>query len=435
MSAAGVGSFAVPLPAGEPLPTDSIRFRQAAASGDIATVSSLLDRDPALAWSRDEHGVSAYAEACFGRHKPVADLLLSRGLVPDIFDAAAGGNQARVQELGKAIPGVANLRLPDGRTALHFATAAGQADAAVALQTAGADLNAGFPETPLLAAVDCPEPKAAFPMSQLLIVNGADPNARRKDGWTALHLAAARGYADIARLLVHRGADPDARDAQGRTPLQVAAGDAAAVLQGASTIERAYYGRRKSRDAKELPQSFINQFVSLSHNSPEKVMAMHKMCPALIDTRATWDEMAVEAAAHMGLTALAQYYVDAGAPLSTCTAALLGQTSTVRTNLREDPACLRERGAHDLPLLAYTAYGEPRVEIAEMLLAAGADVHVRAFNLTVLHLAAARGQIEMAKFLLEHGADINAGPQTPLAHAIRAKRTEMADFLKSRGGK
>ena len=170
-------------------------------------------------------------------------------------------------------------------------------------------------------------------------------------------------------------------------------------------------------------------------------MQMHMMCPALIHTIATWDEMAVEAAAHMGLTALAQYFVDAGAPVSTCTAALTGQASIVRTNLREDPACLRERGAHDLPLLAFTAFGEPRVEIAEMLLAAGADVNVRAFNQTVLHLAAARGQVEMGKMLLDHGADVNAavrtkdGDQTPLAFAIKAERSKMADFLRSRGGK
>jgi ankyrin repeat protein len=441
MGVAGMGSFAVPGPAAESISTDTIRFRQAAISGDLAIVSGLLDRDPALAWSRDEHGVSVYALACFGRQKAIADLLIARGLVPDIFDAAAGGNQVRVQELAKSIPGIANLRLPDGRTPLHFATAAGQADASVALQTAGADLSANAPETPLLAAVDCPDAPAALAMSVSLLNNASDPNACRKDGATALHLAAARGYAEIVRLLVHRGADIQARDGQGLTPLEVAVGEAVAVLRGAASIERPYYGRRKMRDRKDLPQSLINQFVSLSHSNPEKAMEMHRVCAALVDTRATWDEMAVEAAAHMGLTALAQYLVDAGAPVSTCTAALLGEASLVRTNLKEDPACLRERGAHGLPLLAYTAFGEPRVDVAEILLAAGADVHTRVFNQTVLHVAAARGQVEMARLLLEHGADVNAtspgkdGPQTPLGLAVRAKRTEMADFLRARGGR
>ena len=57
------------------------------------------------------------------------------------------------------------------------------------------------------------------------------------------------------------------------------------------------------------------------------------------------------------------------------------------------------------------------------------------------HLAAGRGHLELARILLEHGADVNAaakssnGPLTPLAIALRQKQASMAEFLKERGGR
>ncbi len=160
----------------------------------------------------------------------------------------------------------------------------------------------------------------------------------------------------------------------------------------------------------------------------------------LINTRATWDELGIEAAAHMGLLPMAKYLADLGAPVSTCTATMLGAHELVRRLLTEDPACIRERGAHDLPLLAYTALGEQRVDTAELLLKSGADVHVLGFGQTTLHFAASKGHVELAQLLLERGADVNAtvktkgGLVTPLGLALKAKQSNMADFLKERGG-
>ena len=48
-------------------------------------------------------------------------------------------------------------------------------------------------------------------------------DARSGSEMRPLHLAARRGYAEVARLLLSRGAEPDARDASGRTALYYAA--------------------------------------------------------------------------------------------------------------------------------------------------------------------------------------------------------------------
>ena len=57
-----------------------------------------------------------------------------------------------------------------------------------------------------------------------LLVNGANPNAKNKDGGTPLHDAARLGAnADTISALLEAGADIDARDNFGNTPLHAAA--------------------------------------------------------------------------------------------------------------------------------------------------------------------------------------------------------------------
>lgn len=56
-----------------------------------------------------------------------------------------------------------------------------------------------------------------------LLSSGVAVNARNKEGWTALILAAQRNLSDVAHTLITRGADMNARDKQGQTALMHAA--------------------------------------------------------------------------------------------------------------------------------------------------------------------------------------------------------------------
>jgi uncharacterized protein len=419
----------------KPSPLDSEKFRQAVLTGDLPTVVSMLDRDPALRYSRDGAGVSVYTLACLkGQPKiaeKIAEEIAGSALALDIFEAAASGDSKRANEIAKDDPGLAHHRLPDGRTPLHLAAEVGKPALVTFFAMKGADLSAG-PESPLVAAVDFPDHAIASEMSMFLLMNASDPNARRRDGKRAVELAAARGYDDLVHMLIHRGAE-------------------ASVVPGAPAVERAYYGRRYTQDLHAnpvtredtygIPQDWINQFVTVAHFDFEKVKQLQKLCPMLIMTRATWDELAIEAASHMGLTATAQFLADLGAPVSTCTATLLGEQGLVKRLVAEDAGCLRERGAHDIALLAYTAVGNQHVEIAEFLLGAGVDIHARSLGLTSLHFAANKGHVELAQLFLDRGADVNAigrmrgTPLTPLALAVQAKQEKMAALLKERGGR
>lgn len=345
---------------------------------------------------------------------------------PDIFQAAAAGDVPRATELIEAQPEIVRLRAADGRTPLHSATAAGKVEMTTFLIAKGAEINAG-PENPLLAAIDCADHAAAWEMSFFMLCNAADANASR-GGRTALDMARARGYDDIAGMLIHRGA---------------ASSD--------TRIERVHFARRYLRglrgqpiqrdDSNGLPWTQVNPFVSVAHFNFPKVKELLKETPPLLNTRASWDELAIEAAAHTGQFEMAQWLAEQGAPVSTCTAVLLGQADQVKEALAADRLAIHERGAHDIAILAYAGYAKEQTAIAEMLLKAGADVDARSFDHTTLHLAAQKGYVELAELLVSHGADVNAAARakgavvTPLEIAARSKQGKMEEWLRARGGK
>jgi uncharacterized protein len=86
----------------------------------------------------------------------------------------------------------------------------------------------------------------------------------------------------------------------------------------------------------------------------------------------------------------------------------------------------------------HSAAAARQVAIARLLIAHGADVNAgqAESGFTPLHEAAANGDIELATLLLEHGAKINAkmkDGKTPLAFAVSRNQSEMAAFLRGRG--
>jgi ankyrin repeat protein len=81
---------------------------------------------------------------------------------------------------------------------------------------------------------------------------------------------------------------------------------------------------------------------------------------------------------------------------------------------------------------------EKRTEVAEILLKYGAQVDSPDHTDSMLHNAASMDWKEDVVWLLNHGARINAlneKGRTPLDSALRLKRFEMADFLRSLGAK
>ena len=106
--------------------------------------------------------------------------------------------------------------------------------------------------------------------------------------------------------------------------------------------------------------------------------------------------------------------------------------------LGQDHGLVSSRNQYGWTLL-HLAARLGREDIAELLLANGADVNARdRLGLTPLHDAANAGRTEVAALLLAHGADVNAkdtGGGTPMHWAIVRGYRDLAELLQQHGGK
>ena len=75
-----------------------------------------------------------------------------------------------------------------------------------------------------------------------LLRAGADVGPATQNGWTALHVAAWNGHADVLAALVRAGGDVNAASSAGRTPHEIAEegghGDEVAELRRAGAKPR-----------------------------------------------------------------------------------------------------------------------------------------------------------------------------------------------------
>ncbi len=139
-----------------------------------------------------------------------------------VADAAMRGDAAAVRALLKQARDI-NTAQPDGMTALHWSALNGNADLASMLLAAGANARAttrlgGY--TPLHLAAQ----QGQRTVVAALLAAGADPSARTSTGATPLMLAAASGSAETVTVLLEQRVDPNATEAaHGETALMFAA--------------------------------------------------------------------------------------------------------------------------------------------------------------------------------------------------------------------
>ena len=450
------GPAVPPAPSTPDCSSESERFQAAIRAGDAPLMEKLLAQGPSLLYSRDSHGVSSFMLACLAGQSKAIDLLLAKGLVMDLHVAAAAGKSDRVAEILKVDLQSMNARDIQGYTALHRAAALGRGDIVWLLLSKGAQLDAKNPLaqniTPMHAALSNPDRTGARAAAVPLLCNGVDANAKLTDNRAPLHAAAEAGHVELAELLLRKGADPDARDGQGHTALDLAQarGNAAMVTllrdpkrAGRDDYSGRYlYSRTGEKihrdDINGVPQHWINVFVTTAHFDLDRTKQAYAKCPDLLMTRCLFDELAVEAAAHMGREDTATFLLDKGSPYSTTTAAMFGDNQRVKALLSENRGWIAERGPHDFPLILYPAFGREHLDTAELLLDSGVQVNANANGQTALHVCAKKGYADLAAMLIQRGAvkDMQSGFddfKTPLqlAQEAKQKNDKLIALLKS----
>ena len=150
-----------------------------------------------------------------------------------LMRAADSGRIENVKLLLDAKADVNAVRVSDGRTAIFWALEKQYWKIADALLDAGADVKIanknGF--TPLIFAIPTfvtggSDPNEPLKVIQKIIQAGADVNAQNKrNGASALHIAADTGNHAVVKMLIEAKADVNAKDSEGRTPLSVTRSD------------------------------------------------------------------------------------------------------------------------------------------------------------------------------------------------------------------
>ena len=158
---------------------------------------------------------------------------LAETLDEQLLRQRAGQSKTYTDEMWELLAKGTSPNVPDrgGRTAVHGAARNGAVETLQALLQAGGDSNRVDEDgnTPLHFAADTSQPTLTVNESiaaiRVLLRAGANAGGANAQGWTALHLAA--GSHDLpagVAALIRAGADPDRKDRSGDTPLHAALG-------------------------------------------------------------------------------------------------------------------------------------------------------------------------------------------------------------------
>jgi ankyrin repeat protein len=154
----------------------------------------------------------------------------------------------------------------------------------------------------------------------------------------------------------------------------------------------------------ETDQSVVEELVGNAHGNLARVRELLDVHPAAVNLSAPWNETAIEAATQMGEKAIIELLIGRGAPVDFFTSCVLGRMDDINAELEADPSRVNARGVHDLPALYFAAIGGD-TEIAKRLLDAGADVNAKAETAAPIHGAVMGDSAAMVRLLLERGAD------------------------------
>ena len=165
---------------------------------------------------------SAILTALYNRKRDEAVRLAAAAPALSVWEAAALGDDSRLQALLDRDAGLANAFAPDGFLPLSLAAFFAPAATTTLLLERGADVAAAARNHMKVQALHAAVAARNADAAAILLDRGADPNARQQAGYTPLMGAAAAGRADLVELLLQRGADRSLVNDEGKTAADVA---------------------------------------------------------------------------------------------------------------------------------------------------------------------------------------------------------------------
>ena len=330
----------------------------AAQSGSEAMVELLLEFANADVNAVDKAGISPLAEAAECGNMTIGRMLLEHGADPNL-----SGHE-------------------DGMSPLLLVSQSGKNDFITLLLMSNTETNIeardSIGSTSLMLAAQ----QGHGSTVDLLLKNGADPNAVDNDGTTALFFAAQEGFAKIVGTLLDKGANPNICDNHGAGPLLVA-------------VQEGHYGIVKR----------LIDFEGFDENSGDVLKTD-------VNAARTDGITPIFTAAYLGREQELVLLIEAGADPNPPTAADVSDPQQAAALMEDTPLC--------------GAIVKGHANVVRLLIDAGANVNAKprkSDNLTPFTLARTTEHAEIIQILIEAGANtkVHGGDASALAppHPVR----------------
>ncbi|KAJ9596393.1 hypothetical protein L9F63_012556 [Diploptera punctata] len=390
-----------------------------------------------------------------------------------LLEAARQADPAKVKKY--LAPDVVNFKHPyTGDTPLHCAVSSPYPKRKQVLETLvrkGAHLNEKNKEflTPLHVAAD----NSHYDVMDALLRHGAKVNALDGLGQTALHRSAREDNVQACRILLSYNVDPSIVSLQGYTAAQIATENVLKILQGRYNYYYYYYcgtyppsgsadvecqllEAAKAGDSEQVqrlltsyPQIVNCRDLDGRHSTPLHFAAGYNRVAVVefllahgadVHAKDKGGLVPLHNACSYGHYEVTELLVKHGASVNVADlwkftplheAAAKGKYEIVRLLLKHgaDSSKKNRDGATPLDLVR-----DGDQDVADLLRgnAALLGCNAQGRNSTPLHLAAGYNNLEVAEFLLDHGADVNAqdkGGLIPLHNASSYGHLDIAALL------
>jgi uncharacterized protein len=399
------GLLGVPLLAGTALAADSGKqstaaLIQAVSKNDLAAVDSLLKAGTDPNSANDFGATALYAAAANADPAMTVKLLaagadanahLLSGETP-LMEAALRGNLATVKILLAAGADSNVQEESGGQTALMWALSQRHSAVVDELIRNKADVNLASKTgaTPLMFAA-----QGDLKSTRLLLAAGARPNTQHPDnGQTALIVASTMGNTEIVEALLENGADPNIRDGNTFTALHAAVRDSDYGADHASRVAAA-------ATVKAL----------LAHRAdPNARLDQKKQTVRAVNEQAFQGATPLALAAEVNSLDAIKELVKGGAD------------PKIPTEQGTTPLILACGAGTDVQRMRSVEERTLALETAKFLIEQGVDVNAAGqFGWTALHAATYQGLNDVIEFLVSKGANIDAFDklgQTPLSISL-----------------
>ncbi|XP_054353555.2 poly [ADP-ribose] polymerase tankyrase-1 isoform X2 [Pongo pygmaeus] len=447
-----------------------------AAGYNRVRIVQLLLQHGADVHAKDKGGLVPLHNACSYGHYEVTELLLKHGACVNAMDLwqftplheAASKNRVEVCSLllsHGADPTLVNCH---GKSAVDMAPtpelrerltyefkghsllqAAREADLAKVKKTLALEIiNFKQPqshETALHCAVASLHPKRKQ-VTELLLRKGANVNEKNKDFMTPLHVAAERAHNDVMEVLHKHGAKMNALDTLGQTALHRAA--LAGHLQtcrlllsyGSDPSIISLQGFTAAQMGNEAVQQILSESTPIRTSDVDyrlleasKAGDLETVKHGADPTKKNRDGNTPLDLVKEGDTDIQDLLRGDAALLDAAKKGCLARVQKLCTP--ENINCRDTQGRNSTPL--HLAAGYNNLEVAEYLLEHGADVNAQdKGGLIPLHNAASYGHVDIAALLIKYNTCVNATDKwafTPLHEAAQKGRTQLCALLLAHG--